>query len=100
MVEVASVGRERRMPGEDPADQDIEGVDDRDAEDEKRGRDFGRPEDREHREHRADEHDAGRAQKETRGVEVEEQEPGDRARERETHPRDEWLRDLRKESES
>ena len=33
-------------------------------------------------------------------MEVEEQEPGDRARQRETHPRDEWLRDLRKESES
>src|SRR6266850_2955521 len=99
MVEVAAVRRERRLSREDPADEHVEGVDDRDAEHEERGRDLGGPEDREDREHRPEEHDAGGAKKQTRGMEVEEQETRDRAGERETHPRDERLGDLREKRE-
>src|SRR2546426_12448055 len=96
MVEMPAIGRERRLSREKATDKNVERVDDRNAEHEKRGRDLRRPEDRKDREHRPKEHYAGRAEKEPGRMEVEEQEPGDRSGERETHPRDEWLGDLRK----
>src|SRR6267143_859272 len=100
MVEVAAIGRERRPSREHAADEHVEGVDDRNAEHEMRGRYLSGAEDREHREHRSEEHDAGGAKKEARRMEVEEQEPSYRAGEREAHPCDERLRDLRKERET
>src|SRR5437899_7541126 len=99
-MEVPAVGGERWLARDHPANEDVEGVDERHAEDEKSRGDLGGAEDRQHREHRAEEGDAGRSEEELRGMEVEEEEPRDRAREREGHPRDERLRDLRQERQT
>ena len=100
VVEMPAIGGERRLSREEAADEHVEGVDDRNAEHEKGRRDLRRSEDRKDREHRPEEHDAGRAEKEPRRMEVEEQEPCDRPGEREAHPRDERLGDLRQKRET
>ncbi|OLD10913.1 MAG: hypothetical protein AUJ06_01295 [Chloroflexi bacterium 13_1_40CM_3_70_6] len=100
VMEVAAIRRERWLSREHPADQHVEGVNDRDPEHEQRRGDLGRAEDRENGEHRAEERDPGRAEEEPRGMEVEQQEPADRAGEREGHPRDERLGDLGQEREA
>src|SRR6266550_6008275 len=100
VVEVAAIGREGGLPGDDAANENVEGVDDRDAEHEKRGRDLGGAEDRQDRKHRAEEDDAGGSKEETGWMEIEEKESRDRAGERETHPRDERLGYLRQKRET
>ena len=90
-MEVPAIRRERRAPGHETPHDHVEGVDDRHAEDEQRRGHLRRAEDREHREHRADERHPGRAEEDLRRVHVEHEEPGDRAGEGEVHPRDERL---------
>src|SRR4029077_11437218 len=70
------------------------------AEHEKSSRDLGGSEDREDREHRAEEHHTRSPEEETRWMEVEEQETRDCSGQRETHPRDERLGDLRQKREA
>src|SRR5256712_8693047 len=94
VMEMPAIGGERRLTRDHPANEHVEGVDDRHAEDEKGRGDLRGAEDRQHREHRAEEGNARRAEEELRGMEVEEKESRDRARQREGHPRDEGLRNL------
>jgi len=97
VVEVAAIRREWRQALRHAPHDDVEGVDDRYAEDEQGRGDLRGAEDRQHRKHRPDEGHAGRAEKETRRMEVEQQEATGRARERERHPRDERFVDLRQQ---
>src|SRR6266550_3658979 len=100
MVEMSAVGCEGRLSREDATNENVERVDDRNAEHEECGGDLRGAEDRQDRQHRSEEHDAGGPEKQSRRMEVEEQETSDRASEREPHPRDERLGDLREKREA
>src|SRR2546430_2548352 len=100
MVEMSAVWCEGRLSRQDATNQNVERVDDGNAEHEERGGDLGGAEDRKDRQHRSEEHDAGGPEKQSRRMEVEEQETSDRASEREPHPRDERLGDLREKRQA
>ena len=91
VMDVRAVGRERRAAVRDPADDDPERVDDRDAQHEQRDRDLGRPEDGEHGQGEADELDAAGPGEDRGGVEVPAQEPEQRPGQREAEHRDQRL---------
>ena len=80
VVDVAAVRREGRPPPREPPHDDVEGVDDRHAQDEEGDRHLGAAQDREEGQGVAQEHDAARADEDRRGVEVPAEEPQEGSR--------------------